>query len=836
MRLFSRWSVAVGARRDRRQWARPALEPLEDRALLAVITVLNTNDAGPGSLRDALVQATSESGDTITFAPTVTGTITLTSALPDLSSNLTIDGPGASVLTVARSTDAGTPVFRIFNVPAGATVSLSRLTIIGGKTDGEGGGIDSNGTLSVAGCTLRGNTAGDYGGGLYSTGALTVTSSIVTGNSATYYAGIDNLGGTAALTGTTVSGNTADRAGGGVGSQNGTFVITDSTITNNVATYGAGGLIAEGGTVTVTGSTITGNTVGVGSSSGGFGGGISNESGTLSVVGSVVSNNVARGGDGGGIDNENGTVTVTGSMIAGNTAGSGGGLNTFGGTVTLQNTTVGGNSASKGGALDNTEATVTLTGCTFRDNAATTEGGGAFNEGMLSVINSTLSGNSAVGNGGGISNEGTLTVTSSTISGNSATVHGGGIDNSGSLSVIGSTVSGNTATGGMYEIFNPPLSYHGIWVYYGGQGGGIDSGGTLVVTNSTISGNSATGVVHGGSGGGIDNGGSLWVIGSTISGNTVTGYQSGGAGIDNQGIMSTTMSLFANVGADNFGRMAPWLGHNLFSSNPGLGLAPTDLVNTDPLLGPLADNGGPTFTCALLPGSPAIDAGVPVNGVTTDQRGIARPQGSAPDIGAFESRGFSLTVTGGYGQSAPLGTAFAAPLVVRVASPYGEPVAGGQVTFAVPATGATAILSSNPATIGADGLASVTATASGNMGSYGVSVGARGSAGGSAFALTNEVGITAQGLSVAAPGSAWFRLPVVTFRVANLAVSSPPPPASTFRAWVNWGDGTYSAGQVKLTPDGTYQIVASHRYKKAGTYRTTSQILAWPPGIVLSEV
>ena len=64
--------------------------------------------------------------------------------------------------------------------------------------------------------------------------------------------------------------------------------------------------------------------------------------------------------------------------------------------------------------------------------------------------------------------------------------------------------------------------------------------------------------------------------------------------------------------------------------------AAIELANTDPLLGPLADNGGPTLTIALLPGSPAIDAGRVVPGVTADQRGVPRPQGAAPDIGAFE--------------------------------------------------------------------------------------------------------------------------------------------------------------------------------------------------------
>ena len=78
------------------------------------------------------------------------------------------------------------------------------------------------------------------------------------------------------------------------------------------------------------------------------------------------------------------------------------------------------------------------------------------------------------------------------------------------------------------------------------------------------------------------------------------------------------------------------LGYNIFSDTPGISLAPTDRVNTNPLLGPLANNGGPTLTRALLPGSPAINVGTPVAGITTDQRGAPRPQDSAPDIGAFQ--------------------------------------------------------------------------------------------------------------------------------------------------------------------------------------------------------
>jgi hypothetical protein len=138
---------------------------------------------------------------------------------------------------------------------------------------------------------------------------------------------------------------------------------------------------------------------------------------------------------------------------------------------------------------------------------------------------------------------------------------------------------------------------------------------------------------------------------------------------------------------------------------------------------------------ALLPGSPAIDAGHNSGAPATDQRGVSRV--GTVDIGAFESRGFSATVAGGDNQSTPVNTAFAQPLVVSVASAHGEPVVGGQVTFTAPASGASAVLSGTPATIDADGTASVTATANNVPGSYAVDANAAGLAEAVHFSLTN---------------------------------------------------------------------------------------------------
>jgi hypothetical protein len=233
------------------------------------------------------------------------------------------------------------------------------------------------------------------------------------------------------------------------------------------------------------------------------------------------------------------------------------------------------------------------------------------------MSNSTVSGNSTVSYGGGIENVGgTLTVTNSTISGNGS-YQGGGIDNQlGVLTISNSTVSGNSAPSG--------------------NGGGIESNGTLSISNSTINGNSA-----GGAGGGITNyAGTLTVSNSTLSSNSATQ----GSGIYGAPNPHSKVSLVGTIVANNTGSfncagsIAEILGYNLDSDGSCGFTLTTDITGTDPLLGPLADNGGPTQTMALLPGSPAIDrGGTAANGCpATDQRGVTRPQGPACDIGAFE--------------------------------------------------------------------------------------------------------------------------------------------------------------------------------------------------------
>jgi hypothetical protein len=279
-------------------------------------------------------------------------------------------------------------------------------------------------------------------------------------------------------------------------------------------------------------------------------------------------------------------------------------------------------------------ATVTISGLTITDGVGE-NGGGISNNGKLTLTDDTISGNSALGGGGGgIDNEGygTLTITDSTISDNFAHLGGGGIANTGTMTIANSTISGNVTL----------LS----------TGGGIGNSDTLTIVNSTISGNTA----NDGNGGGIDNSSSLTMADDTVAGNTAAGS---GGGIANEAFSGGYLSLSNTIVADNLSTNDPRTndlidsgdldntqlvgGYDLIGSGD-LGALQHTLTGVDPELGPLQNNGGPTQTMALLPNSPAINAGdnalVP-NDIWTDQRGLgySRFVGGRVDIGAFEFQG-----------------------------------------------------------------------------------------------------------------------------------------------------------------------------------------------------
>jgi hypothetical protein len=383
-----------------------------------------------------------------------------------------------------------------------------------------------------------------------------------------------------------------------------------------------------------------------------------------------------------------------------------------------------------GGGIHN-KGTLTVQDCALSGNVSTGGGGGIYNQGALTVQDCVLSDNESADNGGGISNyEGVLTVQNSVLSGNQSGKGGGGIGNGGSGSPSGltlrdSTLSGNSA------------------IY----GGGLfnSNNGQITVHNSTLSGNAATGTGDYDGGGAIDQG--IGSVSATISNSTLVSNTAASPNQTTSGIwleagaLTLHNSIVAdNNGTNNFqqdGGTFTSQGYNLSNAWNGMTTQSTDLIG-DPLLGALADNGGETRTHALLPGSPAIDAGDPASYPDTDQRGITRPQVGGCDIGAVESQGFTLTYNSGSGQSTLPGTAFANPLALTVSSSAGEPVNGGLMVFTGPASGAA--LSSSPLTVTiSGGTASQMVTANGIGGSYVVTATTRGGLNSISYSLTNTV-------------------------------------------------------------------------------------------------
>ena len=330
-------------RTARRRYFVPRLEILEDRTVPSTFTVTDLADSGPGSLRQAILDANAAGSDnTIAFA--VTGYLKLASALPDLTSNLDIQGPGVFSLTISRSAAWGTPDFSIFTVSNGATVTLDGMTIENGAGF-YGGAIDNSwGTLAVSHCTLSGNKAW-RGGAINNFGNLTITDSTVYGNvSSNDGAGIANFG-PLAVTHCTLSGNSTGSLGGAIynfGSA--VLTVTDSTLSGNTAGFG-GAIANNSATVAVNRSTVASNSAQVG-------GGVFNDyGGTVTVTDSTFAFDDATYSGGGGIYNDSGAaLMLLCSTFAHNYAAAGGGIANAG-TMTARNTILAGNTASTGADL-----------------------------------------------------------------------------------------------------------------------------------------------------------------------------------------------------------------------------------------------------------------------------------------------------------------------------------------------------------------------------------------------------------------------------------------------------------------------------------------------------
>ena len=237
--------------------------------------ICGTATSGQCTLRAAIQEANQQTNnDSISFAiPTTdqgfdpgTGrhTINLTKALPIITTNMEINGPGANKLTVRRNTGGSYRIFTVSTLEV-IRVSLSGMTISRGYIDSGGGILNEGGTtLNVTNCTVSGNsaTAGNfgYGGGILNLGGdLNVTNSTLSDNFARTGGGIVNRGGTANITNSTIAGNSVVGQGGGISQAAGTTNISNSTITGNSAPS-TGGVFMSGGMVTVKSSLVALNT------------------------------------------------------------------------------------------------------------------------------------------------------------------------------------------------------------------------------------------------------------------------------------------------------------------------------------------------------------------------------------------------------------------------------------------------------------------------------------------------------------------------------------------------------------------------------------------------
>ena len=246
-------------------------------------------------------------------------------------------------------------------------------------------------------------------------------------------------------------------------------------------------------------------------------------------------------------------------------------------------------------------------------------GGAVFNAGTLTIQDSLITANHAKMRGGGIFNAGTMTLVDSTLQDNGVDIggepgeSGGGIYNTGVATVTGCTIANNTASQ---------------------SAGGIANNGTMTITNSTLSGNSTT-LAEIASGAAVINAGTMTISYTTVTGNT--GTTSGAVFSAPDTIQISNTIIADNAPADcSYPTSSSISGANLDSDGTCHGFTITD----DPLLGTLADNGGPTETHSIDPNSPAVDAAAG-SCPAVDQRGETRPQGPACDLGAFEVTGGS---------------------------------------------------------------------------------------------------------------------------------------------------------------------------------------------------
>ena len=593
-----------------------------------------------------------------------------------------------------------------------STLVVNDSTFSQNTADGHGGAISAKtgSTVTIVDSTIENNTATNDGGAIYTDdGTITIEGSTVSGNNATSGGGVYNFAGSLSLTDSTVAGNVASASGGGLyadfdadlillrvtvsgnasgGAAGGIYTsggltMTESTVTNNAADSSGGGIRAIGpNPVSIVSSTISDNT------SDSYGGGLVLY-GTMNIeiAGSTFDNNTADD-FGGGVsirNNDGAEFSITGSTFNGNFAVTrGGGLDVTSNVVLtisdsfFTDNFVGDPGPGIGGGIQFTQGTLTITNSTISGNESWGDGGGIYSTGNLNISDSDITDNFSYESGGGVMFSGaTLSIADSTISGNTAQSGGGGLNARGNLEhqIDRTTIASNTAAyGGGIRLGTDGLGNVPFRLNYstvsgntaGARGGGIYYDyGALSMSNSTISSNTAADT-----GGGISQhhaAGQGTFANSTIAFNTVTNEDGQGGGIFIGGNGFTLTSTIVASNTHDFGDGTPDdittefenytvdadSSFNLIGdANAGGGLTDgenNNIVGADPLLEPLADNGGPTLTHAIPQNSPAVDAGAAFSADETDQRGspFDRFVGDDPDIGAFEWAPFFLQALDG---------------------------------------------------------------------------------------------------------------------------------------------------------------------------------------------
>ncbi len=584
----------------------------------AVITVDSPTDffivgGSACTLRTAIAAANSNSPvsgcvagdalgvDVIEFSPDLTSsTISLQNGQLEITSSLTINALGDLRGGVTIDAGGNSRIFQIDDSDDDTVqqVTLRGLTLINGYVSGASGGairVDSE-NLIIDSCTVRNNTAvsamsgNGLGGALeIFRGEVTIIDSTISGNTAEQAGGgiSTTFDPTVTLLNTELSENVA-RLGGGWSTTffNGyaSLTMTGGTVRDNTAAEAFGGGLAFVGTADITGVTFTGN---VAASDGGAARFFFQAS-DIEMSDVTLSGNTAGGG-GGAIDLDEGVqLSIASAQLMANTANEGGGAILIRGDVTILDSTISGNSAgpvsAAGGAIN-----VADTGSLFVDtsrieNNTAELAAGILSRGPLDLVDSKVSGNSATSFGGGLYTRDVLTVTRTTISGNTAS-DGAALFLAGdqTATLTNATISGNTSVG---DATTYPAAVFGRP--------------PMVISNSTLIDNAPSTIFK-------DSPAQFWSLTNTvIAGSPVLDC------VDVITPISVNLNSFVGDGTCAAGAV--------------------DLLTGDPLLGPLANNGGVTQTHLPLSGSPLVDAGTNADCPTEDQTGMPRAiDGDADD-------------------------------------------------------------------------------------------------------------------------------------------------------------------------------------------------------------